>query len=193
MYNNSYFPVETNFSSQNMDSTMKRSSLSSELSKIKKKHMNLNKIIHIYSHKAKYNIEPISKKSFSSNIYTCMNTENNDPSNSVFLTTNGNILNKIKNIKLTRASVAKREKSVAAERFNTSERINGYRSLDEKKFPVVNNLFVIPIKKERENTHKKLQELNERERMKKLINAQKLKDVNKVMKENILMMKTKAL
>ena len=57
----------------------------------------------------------------------------------------------------------------------------------------MNSLFVRAQKREKENTHLKLLTLNEREQQKKAFHAHKLKEKNKVLKENIILMKSKTL
>ena len=186
MHNNYYLESNGNL----MENTFKKSSLSSELYKFKKKHMNLNSLIHIYSHKAKYNVEHITKKSFSPNIRTYQNTENKS-SSGVFLTTNNNldtISRPIQNLKKIRYVKVKNVKPFSENEFSRS--INP--SPDHKSVSV-SNQFEIPLKRQKENTHMKIQLLIERERLKKAMKAIKLKESNKVLKENILIMKSKTM
>jgi hypothetical protein len=183
---------DVNISYSHLDGAEKRISLSTELGRLKKKHKNINNLIHIYSHKAQYyNIEQINKKSFSTNINTYQNTEN-EPSSGVFLTTSNNVtkINPINNVKLNRLTFFKKNKIYEENNLSRSN----YRSLESKKFPMINHpLDSADFIKKRENTHQKLKELNEREHLKKAMNAQKLKETNKVLRENLLMIKTRTL
>ena len=141
------------------ENAFKKSSLSSELIKVKKKHINLNNLIHILSHRAQYNIEHIKKKSYSLNINTNQNIET-EPSR---LFTKNKLLTKnhtIRNIKQQQYSKDLREVS-------SDKQLNNYdHSNDSKVFPLMNSLFVRAQKREKENTHLKLLTLNEREQQK---------------------------
>lgn len=182
--------VALDSSYSNLDN--KRLSLSSELMRLKKKHKTLNNLLHIYSHKAQYDVDHIKKKSFSTNINTYQNTENDHPSG-VFLTTNCNNvtkLNPILNVK-NKLILLKKVKSPLDTQLRSKTQ---YRSLENLKFSNLSHMSdTSSIPKRRENTHQKIKELNEREQKKKAQNAQRLKEVTKVLRENILMMKSKAL
>ena len=186
MLNNIF--AETSAIFGNKEAFRKSSSLSSELNKVKKKQINLNKLIHIFTHKAQYNFEHIHRKSNSSNMNTLQNIETE--LSGCFLTTNNKILTKnhtFKNIKSNHLNKYMRDFSPQ------KQQISYNRSIDSKVFPLMNSLFVRTHKREKENTHQRLKELNEREQQKRLLNAHKLKEKNNVLKENIMLMKSKDL
>ena len=185
MYIN-YLNPETNITIDYDDETYKKTSLTSELCKIKKKHIKLNNLIHIYSHKAQYTIDRIKKKSNS----THFNTQNftvTEPSG-LFLTTNANKLTIPKNIKYNNLTIINKKKNGSPQSLNTFN-----KSLDNKKFPTINNMFVVKPNKEKPDILQMLRDVKENVYKKKSQDAKKHRDKNNLLKQNVLMNKTKVL
>lgn len=181
--------LDTNTTHGNFEDTVRKYSLSSELSKLKKKHKELNSLIHIYSHKAQYDIESTKKKSYSTNIQTQYISENESQSG-MFLTINNIKSNgkyPIMNIKYNPILHQNNRKYTDDSKKGNTK----YNSLDSKKLNYVNYSMSSPER--RENTHKRLKEFRERERIRIALNAQDLKEKNKVLKENIIIFRAKTM
>jgi len=188
MYDNNL--LETNTSLGYLNDTIRKYSLSSELSKLKKKHMNLNSLIHIYSHKAQFDIDHSKKKSYSTNTQTFYYSDNEAPS-AMFLTTNSNIKTKSKYPMINIKNYPNLQKNIRKNSEEFKKVDCNYYSLENKNLSNVNSLMYSPEK--RKNTHEKLKELKEREDLKKTLNAHELKEKNKVLKENIIIFRAKTL
>jgi hypothetical protein len=168
MYNNNF--TDSSF----IDETY-NNSLTSDLNQIKKKRMELNNLIHVYSHKAKNHIK--RKLDFPNNT-------GDDKEHTTYFNGNRKIIHNAKFQTLNTKKARNREMNT---KYGEKSQRNcvyqiEYPNLFQNRKPII-----------KDNTHQKLKEIYERSLMEKALQGRRIKEKTLLLKDNLLIMKNKTL